>query len=124
MSVINFIDAGMVCFFFREFFIFISRTIDHHNQLTREENRMEKKVPEIQAASDIVHVMTNQYIRVVNYDKRTGQVSYSLQDRDSVYTCYDYELVSMKGMSHLRSVLSAKSNGHNSQNVLRGMILG
>ena len=85
---------------------------------------MENKDPEIQAASDIVHVMTNQYIRVVNYDKRTGQVSYSLQDRDSVYTCYDYELVSMKGMSHLRSVLSAKSNGHNSQNVLRGMILG
>lgn len=85
---------------------------------------MEKKNPEVLAASDIVHVMTNQLIRIVNYDKRTGQVSYSLEDRDSVYTCYDYELVSLKGIDHLRTVLSAKSNGHTSQNFIRGMILG
>ena len=85
---------------------------------------MEKKEHEILAASDIVHVMTNQYIRVVNYDKRTGQVSYSFEDRDSVYTCYDYELVSLKGIDHLRSVLSAKSSGHSSQKAFRGMILG
>ncbi len=85
---------------------------------------MDKKDLEIQPASDIVHVMTNQFIRIVNYDRRTGQVSYSLEDRDSVYTCYDYELVSLKGIDHLRRVLSTKSNGNNPPNVLRGMILG
>ena len=85
---------------------------------------MNKKDPKIQAASHIVHVMTNQYIRVVNYDRHTGQVSYSLQDRDSVYTCYDYELVSLKGIEHLRTVLSAASNDPTSQNAFRGMFTG
>ncbi len=56
--------------------------------------------------SDIVHVMTNRLVRIVNYDKRTGQVSFSPRDSSHIYTCYDYDLVSLKGIDHLRSVLS------------------
>lgn len=56
--------------------------------------------------SFIVHVMTNQNVRVVSYDKRTGQVSYTRKHSDTVYTCYDYELASVKGIDHLRDVLS------------------
>jgi hypothetical protein len=56
--------------------------------------------------SDIVHVMTNQNVRIVSYDKRTGQVSYTWKYSDNVYTCYDYELASVKGIDHLRDVLS------------------
>ncbi len=56
--------------------------------------------------SEIVHVMTNQYIRPIYYDKVTGQVSYIPQNSSAVYTCYDYDLVSLKGFDHLRAVLS------------------
>ncbi len=85
---------------------------------------MEKQDPAIQTASDIVHVMTNQFIRLVNYDRRTGQVSYSLEERDSVYTCYDYELVSLKGIDHLRTVLSTVGRNSEPPYVLKGMMLG
>lgn len=56
--------------------------------------------------SEIVHVMTNQYINPIHYDKATGQVSYIPQNSSAVYTCYDYDLVSLKGFDHLRAVLS------------------
>ncbi len=56
--------------------------------------------------SEIVHVMTNQYINPIHYDKVTGQVSYIPQNSSSVYTCFDYDLVSLKGLDHLRAVLS------------------
>ena len=85
---------------------------------------MDKKTPDFQIDSEIVHVMTNQIVRVVSYDRRTGQVSYSLQDRDSVYTCYDYELTSLKGIEHLRTVLSAVNINRDPGNVVNRMILG
>ncbi len=61
--------------------------------------------------TDIVHVMTNQYIRPIHYDKSTGQVSYIPQNSSAVYTCYDYDLVSLKGFDHLRAVLSRLNDG-------------
>ena len=85
---------------------------------------MNRKAPDFQIDSDIVHVMTNQFVRIVNYDRRTGQVSYSLQDKDSVYTCYDYELVSLKGIDHLRIVLSGFNINRDSGNIVNRMILG
>ncbi len=56
--------------------------------------------------SNIVHVMSNQYVHITYYDKRTGQVSYTPIDSENVYTCYDYDLVSMGGLDHLRNILS------------------
>lgn len=67
---------------------------------------MNKTVKNNTNISEIVHVMTNQYINPIHYDKATGQVSYIPQNSSSIYTCYDYDLVSLKGFDHLRAVLS------------------
>ncbi len=67
---------------------------------------MNKTVKNNTNISEIVHVMTNQYIKPIHYDKVTGQVLYIPQDSSAVFTCYDYDLVSLKGFDHLREVLS------------------
>ena len=67
---------------------------------------MNKTVKNNTNISEIVHVMTNQYINPTHYDKVTGQVSYISQNSSVVYSCYDYDLVSLKGLDHLREVLS------------------
>lgn len=67
--------------------------------------------------SDIVHVMSNQIVKIVNYDKRTGQVSYTREDSNALYTCYDYEIASLKGIDHLRSVLVSAASNTDSRNI-------
>jgi hypothetical protein len=36
-------------------------------------------------------------VRIINYDRKSGEVSYSVNGSDLVYTCYDYELHSIDG---------------------------
>ncbi len=71
---------------------------------------MDKKEGKGSEHSNIVHVMSNQYVEIFNYDKSTGQVSYIPENSRSVFTCYDYDLVSLKGIDHLRAVLSGAAN--------------
>jgi len=68
----------------------------------------EKKVDET-GRSDIIHVMTNQFVDIVRYDTHTGQVSYQRENSSAEFTCYDYDLISLRGFDHLRKELSRVS---------------
>ncbi len=63
----------------------------------------------------IIHVMSNQCVEIIHYDKRTGQVSYTPTDSVNIYTCYDYDLVSLGGIDHLRVILSEATQNHESR---------
>lgn len=47
-------------------------------------------------------------VRLIRYDKISGQVSYKRSGSDSVYTCYDYELNHVDGgIDNLRRLLNS-----------------
>ncbi len=55
---------------------------------------------------NIRHLPTGFSIKPVYYDKNSGEVSYVPENSNLVFTCLDYELISSKGINHLRLVLN------------------
>lgn len=71
---------------------------------------------------EIIHLPSNQFVQPVYYDRISSEVSYIPKNSKSVFTCFDYELMSKKGLNHLRTILNDLSST-NSNNLKKDFII-
>ena len=60
----------------------------------------------------IIHLPSNQFVQPVYYHTVSGEVSYKRENSESVFTCFDYELISTRGLDYLRTVLNNLPTEH------------
>ena len=59
-----------------------------------------------QSILSIKHLPSDLLVKPVYYDNVSGEVSYINENSKNVFTCFDYELKSEKGLDHLRAILN------------------
>lgn len=66
-----------------------------------------------ESVNHLVIYLYSEPVQLTNYDKSSGEVSYTKDSCSFTYTCYDYELRCNKGIDGLRTILNKLPNQDN-----------